>query len=290
LPCATFPENRHDLRDFARHAQHARAGLQVLQRAHGRDTLIVQRVPRREQPRDKRHGRRSLATKPQHQHADRHVLDRDQRDLAVRREGEAIADVVREADGVAGRFQQVGEEADARGGVGVQEFEELGDFDDGGGGDDAEAEGFGDGEFGAGWVGEEVQVVDERGVAGVAQEVGAEVLEGLGEVVGDGLEEGAERIFEGVHGCVAVVVVVLFVLVMCTAVVVLRRACESRDRRHLLTVHVSSTTPVRVDYLLPHLAILSTSTCPVLTSSILVEAKQMQAEITVLAAHGSPRL
>ena len=76
-----------------------------------------------------------------------------------------------------------------------QQFEDLRDFHDRGGADDAQAEGFGDGEFEAGGVGEG-EVEDDGFVACRAEEVVAEGVEGGGQVVGYGLEGGAE----GVHG------------------------------------------------------------------------------------------
>ncbi len=63
-----------------------------------------------------------------------------------------------ECDDVRGGFEEVAEEADAGGGVGGEEVEDLRDFDDGAEGDDAEAEGFGDSEGEAGAV--EVELED----------------------------------------------------------------------------------------------------------------------------------
>lgn len=79
----------------------------------------------------------------------------------------------------------------------------MGDFDDRGGADDAEAEGFGDAELEAGGVGGgEVEVEEEGAVAGWAEEGEGEGVEGGGEVGGDWVEVRAERLeqrIEGVH-------------------------------------------------------------------------------------------
>ncbi len=82
----------------------------------------------------------------------------------------------------------------------------MGDLDDGGGADDGEAEGFGDAEFEAGGVGGgEVEVEEEGAVAGWAEEGESEGVERGGEMGGDWLEVGAERLeqsIEDVHcGC-----------------------------------------------------------------------------------------
>lgn len=73
----------------------------------------------------------------------------------------------------------------------MEQFKDLRDFDDGGGGDDGEAKGlgYGEGEAGGGGEGE---VQEEGCVAGGAEEGDAEGAERCGEVVGDGLEVGAE--------------------------------------------------------------------------------------------------
>lgn len=71
------------------------------------------------------------------------------------------------------------------------------DFDDGGGGDDADSEGFGYAEFDALAVGQ-VDLVEECLVAFLAQQGDAEVGDRRGEVLGDRLDGGAEDFhFEG---------------------------------------------------------------------------------------------
>ena len=77
----------------------------------------------------------------------------------------------------------------------VDELEELGDLDDGGRADDADAEALGDGELKAFRM-RGVDVEEQRLVAGGADEGGAKVGDGFGKIVRDGLDDGAE----GVHG------------------------------------------------------------------------------------------
>ena len=94
--------------------------------------------------------------------------------------------------------EQVRQEGDAVGGAGGRELEDLRDLDDGGGGDDAEAQALGDGELEAFLVGG-VDVDEERLVAWPAEEGDAELPDGGREVVGYGLEGRAEgRPFSGV--------------------------------------------------------------------------------------------
>lgn len=62
-------------------------------------------------------------------------------------------------------------------GLGAREFEDLGNLDNRGGEDDADAEGLGDGELEAGGVAG-VEVEEEVLVAGGAEEGGCEVAEG----------------------------------------------------------------------------------------------------------------
>jgi len=80
----------------------------------------------------------------------------------------------------------------------ADQLDQLGDFDDGGGGNDCYAEGFGDGEVEAVRLGKDVEVEQEGGVADVAEEGEGEVVERSGEVVGYWDEDGFERVDEGV--------------------------------------------------------------------------------------------
>lgn len=66
-------------------------------------------------------------------------------------------------------------------------------LDDGGGGDDANSEAFGDGKLDA-VSGGEVDIEEEGFVAGLAEDRDAEVVDGSGEVVRDGLESTAKGI------------------------------------------------------------------------------------------------
>lgn len=126
----------------------------------------------------------------QHQHGNCHILHENQTRLPKCAERELLAHIVGQGDEVRGRLEEVGEEGDARGGFRVDELEQLWDFDDGGGAYDADAEAFGDGELEARG-GAEVEVVDEVLVARLAEDGDAEVCDGRGQVLGDGLEKGA---------------------------------------------------------------------------------------------------
>lgn len=118
----------------------------------------------------------------QHQTPNHQVLRRDQRRLAVRAEGEALAGAVGQRDAVGDRLEEVGQEREARGGLGGQELEDLWDLDDGGEGDDADAEGLGEGEAEAGRGGRDIE---EEGLVAFAAEQGvAGGYEGSGEVGG----------------------------------------------------------------------------------------------------------
>lgn len=108
-----------------------------------------------------------------------------------------MARVIRQTYHIARCFEEIGGKRDSGRGFRGEEFKQLRDFDDGGGGDDEEAEGFGEAEGEAGGVGEEG--VQERFVAVGAEEGEGEVVEGGGEVGGDRLEVGAEGVEEGVH-------------------------------------------------------------------------------------------
>lgn len=128
-----------DLRHLARDAEGPGAGLEVPQHLHIHGRLAKQRARRARQPRHE-HGREARPPRElQHQHGNHDVLHQDERRLAVGAEREAVAEVVRQADEVRRRLEQVRQERDALGGARGRELEDLRDLDDGGGGDDAEA-------------------------------------------------------------------------------------------------------------------------------------------------------
>lgn len=122
-------------------------------------------------------------------------MAQNQRRLAKGAKGEAVADIVREGDQVRARLEKVRQKGNAVGGLGVDELKDLGHLDDGGGGDDADAEALGDGELEAFCV-FNVHVEQESFVAFVADDGDAEVANGRREVVRDGLYGGSKS----VHG------------------------------------------------------------------------------------------
>lgn len=101
-----------------------------------------------------------------------------------------MADVIAEADEVRAALEQVREETETLCGLGVDELEQLGHLDDGGGADDADAQTLGDGKLDA-LGGSQVDIVDEGFVANGADEGFTEVGDGFGEIVRDGLDSGA---------------------------------------------------------------------------------------------------
>lgn len=96
-----------------------------------------------------------------------YILNRDQGHLAVRAEGKAVAHVIHEADQVARRLHEVGQEANALRALAVEHLEQLGDLDNAACADDADPESLGNGELEADRVGD-VDVVHQRPVARVA--------------------------------------------------------------------------------------------------------------------------
>ena len=74
----------------------------------------------------------------------------------------------------------------------MHHFQDLWELDDGGGGDDGDAEEFGDGEGKARVAGGEVEGEEKGGVAFFAEELVAEGDDGGGEGGGEGEEVGAE--------------------------------------------------------------------------------------------------
>ncbi len=188
LPRPPLPPHRPNLRRLTHHPRHPSPHLRNRQPL---PPHRLQHPPSPNQPHRKHPRQAAPPGKPQHQPGHHDVLRQDQRALPIRAERVPAARVVRHAHDIRRDLEHVGEEADARRGLGLQQFEDLGDFDNGGGGDDGEAEGFGEGEGEAGG-GREGEVEEEGFVAGGAEEGEAEGAEGWGEVVGDGLEVGAE--------------------------------------------------------------------------------------------------
>ena len=95
-----------------------------------------QRIQHARDSSDKRTRGRRIAGKREDK--DRHddVLRRDQRGLAIRAKREVLARVVREGDEQACGLEGVGGEGYACRGARGDEFEDLGNFDDGAEGDD----------------------------------------------------------------------------------------------------------------------------------------------------------
>lgn len=96
-----------------------------------------------------------------------YILNGDQGHLAIRAKGEAVAHIVHEADQIARRLHEVGQEADTLGALAVEQLEQLRDLDNAARADDADPEGLGDGQLEADRVGD-VDVVHERPIARVA--------------------------------------------------------------------------------------------------------------------------
>ena len=186
-----LPVHRDDLRQLGRDAQHARAGLE--RRHHrGRDECVRddECVDGSRDERDKGACQPGSIREVQDQDGDGDVLDEDEGCLAVGAEGEGVAGVVGERDEEGRRLEEVGGEAEALRGLGAQQLEDLRDLDDGGGGDDGEAEGFGDRETEAFGMGGYVEVEEEGAVALGPEERDEGVVDGSGKVGGDGGEVG----------------------------------------------------------------------------------------------------
>lgn len=87
-------------------------------------------------------------------------MNSDQRRLPPGGEGEPRSRRVSHGDDIAECFEQDAGEGDTRGALAVDEFEDLGHFDDGAEGDDADADGLGDEEREAGARGVDVEIED----------------------------------------------------------------------------------------------------------------------------------
>lgn len=134
-----------DLGQLTGDAQYASTRLQVAHGLHIQERLAKEQSSRTSQGRDQDSSCAGLAAVVQDQHRDDDILSEDQSRLAVGAEGEAVAEVVRERDQVCACLEEVGQEGHALGGLRLDELKDLGDLDDGGGGDNADAETLADG-------------------------------------------------------------------------------------------------------------------------------------------------
>lgn len=198
LTGAALLGNGEDLGHLGGDAEDAGAGLEVAEHLHVEDAIGEEGAGGGGEDGDKEGGEGGAVAVVEDEDADDDVLAEDEGGLAVGAKGELVAEVVGEGDEVGGRLEEVGEKGDAGSGLGGDELEDLGHLDDGGGADDADAEALGDGELDAFGV-FNVNVEEDGLVALVADDGDAEVADGGGEVVGDGLEGRAKRVHDG--GC-----------------------------------------------------------------------------------------
>lgn len=179
---ALLPDGQ-DLRQLARDAQPARAGLEARHLRVGDERVRDhERVDRAAHRGEERARLRRLPRVDQDQDADDHVLDRDQARLAVRAEGEPVAHVVRQCDDEARRFQKVARERQALGRPRLDQLDDLRHLDDRRRRDDAYAERLRHREGHAFRVRRDIEVEQERAVARFAQEIEREVVDGSREV------------------------------------------------------------------------------------------------------------
>lgn len=190
LSSSSLPIDCCDLRQLACDSQDSSASLEVAQCLHVHQISVEHRRQAHCERRDKDRRLRGATAVLQHQHRDHNILHHDECRLAKRAEREARANIVRQADQVCRRLQEVAEEGDTRRGFRVDELEDLGNLDDGAGANDADSEAFGDGEldaFGRGWV----DFKEKRVVALSAEDRDSEFTDRRGEVVCDGLQSSA---------------------------------------------------------------------------------------------------
>lgn len=155
--------NRVDLRYLASDAKRASTSLEVSESLHIHNAAPAeeQSVRGSRESRNEDTRKRTATRVNEDERSDGDVLHSDERRLTVRAEREAMTRIVRQRDEEAGRLEHVRNEAKPLGGLRVDELQQLRDLDDGRGGDDADAERFGDGELHAGVVTHgEVQVLD----------------------------------------------------------------------------------------------------------------------------------
>lgn len=139
----------HNLGKLAGDAEQPGPGLEIAQRMHVHDVFRKQGSQACGEGRDQHGGHARAAAVSEDQDGDDDVLAHDEGRLAKGAEGEAVAHVVCQRDEVGGRLEEVGQEGHALGRLGVEELGNLRDLDDGGGGDDADAEAFANGVFDA---------------------------------------------------------------------------------------------------------------------------------------------
>lgn len=177
--------DREDLRSLARHSQCRSSSLQVSDHILIDQALTEQCIHACSDDSHKRTGRGSLSSKLQDQYADHDILHSDQSLLAESAEWETLTDIVRERDQERCCFQRVAEERNAGRRLRVQQFQDLGDLDDGGSADDAEAHRFGDGEGKTLRIFGDVEVEEERAMTGRTEEGDDGIVDGFWEVRGD---------------------------------------------------------------------------------------------------------
>lgn len=97
----------NDLGELAGNAERTSSGLEIAQCSHVHDSLGEQGSNASSQDRDKERRHAGIAAVLQDQNCNDDILAEDERGLAVRAEGKPVADIVREADQVAGRLEQV---------------------------------------------------------------------------------------------------------------------------------------------------------------------------------------
>lgn len=194
LSSTTLFPNREDLRRLTRNTQHTRSSLQIAQHLQVHDILLKQRGTRNSKTSNPNRNTSLLPRILQHQTRNHHILRQNQRRLAVRRKREAMANIIAQANKVGAALKQVGQKADAGRRLRVEKLKELWDFDDRACANDADAQGFGDGEFEAVRGREGIDVEDEGLVAEGAEKGAAGVDNGVWQIVGYGLEGGAEGI------------------------------------------------------------------------------------------------
>jgi hypothetical protein len=158
LPGPTLLEDRHNLRHLASNSQHPRKSLQPRHRLHRHQIRSPHHCARRHKPRNPHCSPTLTIRIPQHEYRYKHILHQNQRCLAIRAERKSMADIVHQRNEVCAALEEVGEKADAFGGPGADELDELGDLDDGGRADDGDAETLRYGKLDAVWFFEGINV------------------------------------------------------------------------------------------------------------------------------------
>lgn len=198
LARTTLLPDSQNLGHLARDAESTRTGLEKTHGLGVKQALCEQGADGAGKDGYKQGGESGPPAIVENQHGDDNVLAKDEGGLAVGGEGEAIADVVGQRDEVAGRLEQVREEADARGGARPRQVDDLRHLDHRRGRHDTHAQRLGHGELEAFCV-SEVDVQHERGVALVADQGHAQVPDRGREIVRDGLQHGLQGVAERFH-------------------------------------------------------------------------------------------